>query len=119
MAQVIISYATRGSSDDEAFERKLAVIRKLAEQRIRYGGKIPGGKWFDVSSLSARTITYKLHADVREQVEMYYADLREEELSPRWHCIAFFHQHVPEPGPGVPHRFIAHNGNQHVARHVN
>src|SRR5581483_4421538 len=45
--------------DDLAFERKLYVIRKIAEQRIRYSGKVPGGKWFYVSSLSYKTLVYK------------------------------------------------------------
>ena len=52
MAQVFIG-RNAALKDDAAFERKLYVIRKLAEQTIRYGGKIPGGKWFYVSSLSA------------------------------------------------------------------
>src|SRR5580658_4519219 len=76
MAQVFVS-RNAAIKDDEAFERKLYVIRKLAEQRIRYGGKIPGGKWFYVSSLSARTITYKGML-MSEQVEKYYPDLRDE-----------------------------------------
>jgi glutamate synthase domain-containing protein 1 len=37
--------------DDLAFERKLYVIRKVAEQRIRYSPFMMGGKWFYVSSL--------------------------------------------------------------------
>src|ERR1700755_1295019 len=54
---MIQAFIARNASikDDMAFERKLYVIRKLAEQRIRYAGKISGGKWFYVSSLSART----------------------------------------------------------------
>ena len=45
MAQVFVG-RNAAIKDDEAFERKLYVIRKLAEQRIRYGSKIPGGKCF-------------------------------------------------------------------------
>ena len=51
MAQVFIGRNPE-LKDDMAFERKLYVIRKRAEQKIRYGGKIDGGKWFYVSSLS-------------------------------------------------------------------
>ena len=46
-------------TDDLAFERKLYIIRKVAEQRIRYSPFMMGGKWFYVSSLSARTAVYK------------------------------------------------------------
>ena len=34
----------------QAFERKLYVIRKVAEQKIRYGSSVDGGRWFYVSS---------------------------------------------------------------------
>ena len=44
---------------ESTFERKLYVIRKVAEQRIRYASKVAGGKWFYVSSLSSRTVVYK------------------------------------------------------------
>src|SRR5471032_237863 len=62
--------------DDQAFERKLFVIRKVAERKIRYGKKFPGCEIFYVSSLSARTLIYKGML-MSEQVEKYYADLRE------------------------------------------
>src|ERR1700744_2079532 len=45
--------------DEMAFERKLFVIRKQAEQQIRYNKSFAGGRWFYVSSLSARTLIYK------------------------------------------------------------
>src|ERR1700689_152244 len=60
--------------DDAAFERKLYVIRKVAEQKIRYGGKIAGGKTFYVSSLSAQTCIYKGML-MPEQVAKYFPDL--------------------------------------------
>src|SRR5439155_8450409 len=55
MAQVFVGRSEK-IKDDQAFERKLFVIRKVAERKIRYGGKIPGGSFFYVSSLSARTL---------------------------------------------------------------
>src|SRR5271154_2806158 len=76
MAQIFVG-RNSAIKDDAAFERKLYIIRKVAEQKIRYGGKIPGGNWFYVSSLSARTIIYKGML-MSEQVEKYYADLRDE-----------------------------------------
>ena len=54
MAQVFIG-RNPALKDELAFERKLYVIRKQAEQKIRYGSKIAGGKWFYISSLSVRT----------------------------------------------------------------
>ena len=66
--------------DELAFERKLYVIRKVAEQQIRYGGKIPGGKWFYVSSLSSRTVIYKGML-MPEQVGKYYPDLRDASMA--------------------------------------
>src|ERR1700733_5119264 len=51
MAQVFVG-RNAAIKDDEAFERKLFVIRKIAEQRIRYGSSFAGGRWFYVSSLS-------------------------------------------------------------------
>src|ERR687895_2064107 len=47
-----------GVTDDLEFERKLYVIRRRAENAIRYGG-LPGGDFFYVPSFSSRTIIYK------------------------------------------------------------
>src|SRR5271169_1299502 len=58
MAQIFVG-RNSAIKDDAAFERKLYVIRKVAEQIIRYGGILVGGNTFYVSSLSARTLTYK------------------------------------------------------------
>ncbi|HNJ05400.1 MAG TPA: hypothetical protein PLB73_14160, partial [Leptospiraceae bacterium] len=63
-------------TDALAFERKLYVIRKRAEQAIRYGSH-PRAKEFYIASLSSRTIVYKgmLLAD---QVGDYFPDLLDE-----------------------------------------
>ena len=58
MAQLFVG-RNAALKDEAAFERKLFVIRKLAEQRIRYGTSFAGGKYFYVSSLSARTLISK------------------------------------------------------------
>ena len=75
MAQVFVG-RNPAIKCDEAFERKLFVIRKIAEQRIRYGNAFAGGNWFYVSSLSARTLIYKGML-MSVQVEQYYPDLRD------------------------------------------
>ena len=57
------------------FERKLYVIRKRAEQEIRYSGA-EGGDSFYFSSLSSKTIVYKGML-IPEQVDSYYSELRD------------------------------------------
>jgi glutamate synthase (ferredoxin) len=116
MEQVFVG---RGAAikDELAFERKLYVIRKLAEQRIRYAGKISGGKWFYVASLSARTLTYKGML-MSEQVEKYYADLRNPAVVT---AIALVHSRFstntfPSWDRAHPNRYIAHNGEINTLR---
>src|SRR5688572_20828058 len=58
MRQVFVSRDAK-LTDDLAYERKLYVIRKRAENALRYGGKVAGGEMFYVSSLSARVVIYK------------------------------------------------------------
>ena len=53
MRQVFIGRSPK-LADDMAFERKLYVIRKRAENAIRYAGKVAGGEFFYVASLSSR-----------------------------------------------------------------
>ena len=103
--------------DDAAFERKLYVIRKIAEQTIRYGNKIPGGKWFYVSSLSARTIIYKGML-MPEQGPHYYADLRDPAFTT---ALALVHSRFstntfPSWDRAHPNRYIAHNGEINTLR---
>jgi glutamate synthase (ferredoxin) len=116
MAQVFVG---RGAmiKDEAAFERKLYVIRKVAEQTIRYGNKIAGGKWFYVSSLSARTLTYKGML-MSEQVEKYYDDLRNPAVTT---AIALVHSRFstntfPSWDRAHPNRYIAHNGEINTLR---
>ncbi len=116
MAQVFVGRAA-GITDDDAFERKLYIIRKQAEQRIRYGGKIPGGHWFYVSSLSARTLIYKGML-MSEQVAKYYPDLSEPTVLT---ALALVHSRFstntfPSWDRAHPNRFIAHNGEINTLR---
>jgi glutamate synthase (ferredoxin) len=116
MAQVFVGRGT-AIKDEAAFERKLYVIRKVAEQTIRYGNKIPGGKWFYVASLSARTLTYKGML-MSEQVEKYYDDLRNPAVTT---AIALVHSRFstntfPSWDRAHPNRYIAHNGEINTLR---
>ena len=116
MAQVFVGRAA-SIKDEPSFERKLYVIRKVAEQTIRYGSSVPGGKWFYVSSLSARTLTYKGML-MSEQVEKYYADLRNPAVTT---AIALVHSRFstntfPSWDRAHPNRYIAHNGEINTLR---
>ena len=103
--------------DDQAFERKLYVIRKVAEQRIRYGGNVAGGKWFYVSSLSHRTAVYKGML-MPEQVAKYFPDLNDAEMVS---ALALVHSRFstntfPSWDRSHPYRYIAHNGEINTLR---
>ncbi len=69
MAQVFIGRNPE-LKDEAAFERKLYVIRKQAEQKIRYGSKIDGGKWFYVSQPVGADDDLQGHADARTSGEI-------------------------------------------------
>ena len=116
MAQVFVGRSAN-IKDDAAFERKLYVIRKVAEQKIRYGNSVAGGKWFYVSSLSAHTLIYKGML-MSEQVEKYYDDLRNPAVTT---ALALVHSRFstntfPSWDRAHPNRCIAHNGEINTLR---
>ncbi|TAN49354.1 MAG: glutamate synthase large subunit [Methylococcaceae bacterium] len=97
-------------ADQNAFERKLFVIRKLAENAIRERNLTDGNQFY-VTSLSSRTITYKgmLLAD---QVGVFYRDLNDASMVS---ALALVHQRFstntfPTWDLAHPFRMIAHNG---------
>ena len=90
---------------------------QTAEQKIRYGSKIDGGKWFYVSSLSVRTMIYKGML-MPEQVAKYYPDLRDESMVT---ALALVHSRFstntfPSWDRAHPNRYIAHNGEINTLR---
>jgi glutamate synthase domain-containing protein 2/glutamate synthase domain-containing protein 1/glutamate synthase domain-containing protein 3 len=116
MAQVFVGRNPK-IKDDQAFERKLFVIRKSAEQRIRYSGKIAGGGVFYVSSLSARTLIYKGML-MSEQVEKYYPDLQNPAVTTAMALVhsRFSTNTFPSWDRAHPNRLIAHNGEINTLR---
>jgi glutamate synthase (ferredoxin) len=103
--------------DETAFERKLYVIRKVAEQQIRYGKKIAGGGIFYVASLSSRTCVYKGML-MPEQVGKYYPDLNDPDMVT---ALALVHSRFstntfPSWDRAHPNRYIAHNGEINTLR---
>ncbi|RME44391.1 MAG: glutamate synthase subunit alpha, partial [Chloroflexi bacterium] len=102
--------------DDMAFERKLYVIRKRAENEIRYSG-MKGGKYFYLTSLSYKTIVYKGMLTA-EQLEEYYPDLLDPAMEA---AIALFHSRFstntfPSWERAHPYRYMIHNGEINTLR---
>jgi len=105
-----------GLSDDLAFERKLYIIRKLAEKGIRYSG-IKGGEWFYVSSLSCRTVVYKGML-MSEQLQQFYPELNDPAMQT---ALALVHSRFstntfPSWNRAHPYRYLAHNGEINTLR---
>ncbi len=108
----------RGPSikDDMAFERKLYVIRRRAENAIRYAG-LPRGDFFYISSVSHRTIIYKGMLTPRQLVT-FYPDLSDPEVKT---AIAVVHSRFstntfPSWGRAHPYRYLIHNGEINTLR---
>ncbi|HET7008693.1 MAG TPA: glutamate synthase large subunit, partial [Candidatus Binatia bacterium] len=102
--------------DDLAFERKLYVIRRRAENAIRYA-KLAGGDLFYVPSLSSRTLIYKGMLTPR-QVSTFYPDLTDPQLES---AIALVHSRFstntfPSWGRAHPYRYLIHNGEINTLR---
>jgi glutamate synthase (NADPH/NADH) large chain len=96
--------------DQDSFERKLFVIRKQIDNKIR-DLDIAEGKMFYIPSFSSRTLVYKgmLLAD---QVGVFYKDLQDERMVTG---LALVHQRFstntfPTWDLAHPFRMIAHNG---------
>jgi len=105
----------KNCSDQDAFERKLFVIRKTMEHAVRELGA--AGKGFYCPSMSSRTIVYKgmLLAD---QVGTYYLDLQDAGMVS---ALALVHQRFstntfPTWDLAHPFRMIAHNGEINTVR---
>jgi glutamate synthase domain-containing protein 2/glutamate synthase domain-containing protein 1/glutamate synthase domain-containing protein 3 len=107
---------TNGIDDDLDFERKLYVIRRRAENAIRYR-QLPGSDFFYIPSLSHRTIIYKGMLTPR-QVTTFYPDLTEPLLES---AIAVVHSRFstntfPSWGRAHPYRYLIHNGEINTLR---
>jgi len=106
--QVFIGRNTK-IQDDSAFERKLYVIRKLAENKIRYA-KVHGGDYFYIVSLSYKTITYKGML-MCKQVDEFYPDLSDPSVES---ALALVHSRFstntfPSWDRAHPYRYLVHN----------
>jgi glutamate synthase (NADPH) large chain len=111
-------FVARGSRDmdQDAFERKLYIIRKRAGHAIQ-SLKLRHGREFYVPSFSTRTITYKGML-LAKQVGEYYPDLHDESMVS---ALAMVHQRFstntfPTWDLAHPFRFISHNGEINTLR---
>ena len=116
MRQVFIG-RNAALTDDLAFERKLYIIRKRAENAIRYSGKVKGGEYFYLASLSFKTVVYKGML-MPAQVAPYYPDLTHPAMDT---ALALVHSRFstntfPSWNRAHPYRYLAHNGEINTLR---
>ena len=104
------------TADQDAFERKLYVIRKVVEHTIA-GADMPGMDEFYIPSLSSRTIVYKGML-LAEDLPRFYTDL----VDPRMKsALAMVHARfstntLPQWMLAQPFRFLCHNGEINTLR---
>ena len=113
VAQVFVD---RNGQDEEAFLRKLIIIRKRAEREILRSGRdyVEG---FYLCSFSNRVIVYKGQL-LAHQIEEFYPELKEESMVS---AFATVHQRYstntfPSWNRAQPFRFLAHNGEINTLR---
>jgi glutamate synthase (ferredoxin) len=115
MRQVFIGRAA-GVADDNAFERKLYIIRKRAYSEIRTSTMSGAEQWY-VPSLSCRTLVYKGML-LTDQLAKYFPDLGNPAMET---AIALVHSRFstntfPSWDRAHPYRYIAHNGEINTLR---
>ncbi len=113
--QVIVGRGD-GIADEEAFERKLYVIRKVMSAKIfsAFEGK-PND--FYIVSMSCRTLVYK-GMFLAAQLGAYYRDLHDPDFES---ALALVHQRFstntfPSWRLAHPYRFVCHNGEINTVR---
>jgi glutamate synthase (NADPH) large chain len=103
-------------ADDEAFERKLYVIRRRVRHSVRKLD-IPEKALFYIPSLSSRTIVYKgmLNPD---QLTPFYPDLQDDRIESALGLVhsRFSTNTFPSWSRAHPYRMIAHNGEINTLR---
>ncbi|NOY17551.1 MAG: glutamate synthase large subunit [Gammaproteobacteria bacterium] len=102
--------------DQNAFERKLFIIRKQIENSVVEAG-MPAGGAFYIASMSSRTLLYKGML-LANQVGSFYKDLNDTHMES---SLALVHQRFstntfPTWDLAQPFRMIAHNGEINTLR---
>jgi glutamate synthase (ferredoxin) len=110
------AFIARGANcpDEQAFERKLYVIRKRSHNEIR--AALVDRFWY-ASSISCRTLIYKGML-MPVQVGQYYPDLHDPDMET---ALALVHSRFstntfPSWERSHPYRYIAHNGEINTLR---
>jgi glutamate synthase (NADPH) large chain len=114
--QVFIT-SQRKPEDQLAFERKLYVIRKMVEFRVRASETVAQKDFFYITNISSRTLIYK-GLLMPGQVRRYYTDLKDPSLESG---LALVHSRYstntfPTWDLAQPFRFLAHNGEINTLR---
>ncbi|KHD08577.1 glutamate synthase [Candidatus Thiomargarita nelsonii] len=109
-------FIANNCADQDAFERKLFVIRKVIEHRVRDQLNIDYADFY-IPSLSSRTLLYKGML-LANQVGKYYPDLQDERMVT---ALALVHQRFstntfPTWDLAQPFRMICHNGEINTLR---
>ena len=104
-------------ADEDAFERKLFVVRKRIENSVLDSRMEHGVQDFYIPSLSARTLVYKGML-IGNQLVTYYADLDDPITTS---ALALVHQRFstntfPSWRLAHPYRMICHNGEINTLR---
>ena len=102
--------------DDDDFERKLFLLRKIIENKIR-NSNIKQKKYFYITNLSCRTIIYK-GLMMPEQIEDFFVDLKDASIKT---AICLVHSRYstntfPTWDLAQPFRLLAHNGEINTLR---
>jgi len=109
-------FLSGGSFEGDAFERKLYVIRRLAEKEVRSFTDCDASQFY-IPSLSSRTIVYKGLLN-GSQLTTFFPDLRDASFTS---AFAVVHQRfstntLPTWHLAQPFRFLAHNGEINTLR---
>ncbi len=113
--QAFIGRAADVASDD-AFERKLYIIRKRAYSEIRTSTMVGAEQWY-VTSLSCRTLVYKGML-LTDQLAKYFPDLSNPAMETAIGLVhaRFSTNTFPSWDRAHPYRYIAHNGEINTLR---
>ena len=103
-------------TDQDTLERKLLVVRKVAERKVA-ASEIQYKKMFYIVSLSSRTMVYKGQL-MSEQLHPYFPDLADPEMVS---ALAIVHSRYstntfPSWDLAHPFRYISHNGEINTVR---
>ena len=115
LRQVFVGRAD-DAMDDAAFERRLYVVRRLAEKAVR-ASSIPDKELFYVPSLSQRTLVYKGMLTAT-QLSVFFPDLGDPHFESGLAIVhsRFSTNTFPNWARAHPYRLVSHNGEINTLR---